>query len=99
MNRWEVDVSDRWRGQPRHRLPDEAALDDAVVGAGFNQSIGMVDPKAHAGMVALRAAARASGNYRLIGATVSSSRSGAGRPGPRGSRQRCGRRRHEVSAL
>jgi len=45
-------------------------MDDAVVGAGFNQSISMVDPTAHAEMVALRAAARAAGNYRLIGATV-----------------------------
>jgi tRNA(adenine34) deaminase len=44
--------------------------DDAVVGAGFNQSVSMVDPTAHAEMVALRAAARAAGNYRLSGATL-----------------------------
>ena len=45
-------------------------MDDAVVGAGFNQPISMVDPTAHAEMVALRAAARAAGNYRLTGATL-----------------------------
>ena len=45
-------------------------MDEVVVGAGFNQSISMVDPTAHAEMVALRAAARAAGNYRLTGATL-----------------------------
>jgi len=45
-------------------------MDDAVVATGFNQSISMVDPTAHAEMVALRAAARAVGNYRLTGATL-----------------------------
>jgi tRNA(adenine34) deaminase len=38
-----------------------------VVGAGFNQPIAAVDPTAHAEVVALRAAARALGNYRLTG--------------------------------
>src|SRR5262245_58619364 len=45
-------------------------LDGAVVGTGFNQPISSVDPTAHAEIVALRAAARALGNYRLTGATV-----------------------------
>jgi tRNA(adenine34) deaminase len=36
-----------------------------VVGAGFNQPIAAVDPTAHAEIVALRAAARTLGNYRL----------------------------------
>ena len=39
-----------------------------VVGTGFNQPISSVDPTAHAEVVALRAAARALGNYRLTGA-------------------------------
>jgi tRNA(adenine34) deaminase len=38
-----------------------------VVGAGFNQPIAAVDPTAHAEIVALRAAARTLGNYRLSG--------------------------------
>jgi tRNA(adenine34) deaminase len=38
-----------------------------VVGAGFNQPIAAVDPTAHAEVVAMRAAARTLGNYRLTG--------------------------------
>ena len=41
-----------------------------IVGAGFNQPIRAVDPTAHAEIVAMRAAARAVGNYRLVGATL-----------------------------
>ena len=46
------------------------ALDDAIVGRGFNQPIGSSDPTAHAEIVALRDAARRIGNYRLVGATL-----------------------------
>jgi tRNA(adenine34) deaminase len=42
----------------------------AIIGAGFNQPISSHDPTAHAEIVALRAAARAIGNYRLTGATM-----------------------------
>jgi tRNA(adenine34) deaminase len=45
-------------------------LDGRVVGYGHNQPIGTHDPTAHAEVVALRAAARAVGNYRLTGATL-----------------------------
>ncbi len=45
-------------------------LEDRAIGAGFNQPISTVDPTAHAEIVALRAAARAVGNYRLTGATL-----------------------------
>ncbi len=45
-------------------------LDGAVVGRGFNQPIRATDPTAHAEIVALREAARALGNYRLVGATL-----------------------------
>ena len=41
-----------------------------VAGCGFNQPIGSHDPTAHAEIVAMRAAARALGNYRLPGATI-----------------------------
>ena len=40
------------------------------VGAGYNQPISTQDPTAHAEIVALRAAARQMGNYRLSGATL-----------------------------
>lgn len=45
-------------------------LDGAIVGRGFNQPIGASDPTAHAEVVALRAAARFLGNYRLAGAVL-----------------------------
>jgi tRNA(adenine34) deaminase len=45
-------------------------LDDEIVGTGWNQPIGSHDPTAHAEVVALRAAARRLGNYRLTGATL-----------------------------
>jgi tRNA(adenine34) deaminase len=46
------------------------ALDGAIVGRGFNQPISSGDPTAHAEIVAIRAAARAVGNYRLTGALL-----------------------------
>ena len=42
----------------------------AIVAEGFNQPIHKADPTAHAEVLALRAAARALGNYRLTGATL-----------------------------
>jgi tRNA(adenine34) deaminase len=45
-------------------------VDEGIVGAGFNQPIGAEDPTAHAEIVALRAAAKRVGNYRLSGATL-----------------------------
>ncbi len=45
-------------------------LDGRVIGGGYNQPISAVDPTAHAEVVAIRAAARAVGNYRLTGATI-----------------------------
>ena len=44
--------------------------DGEVLGEGWNQVIGARDPSAHAEMVALRAAARAAGNYRVPGTTL-----------------------------
>ena len=41
-----------------------------IIGEGANQPIGSCDPTAHAEIVALRAAARRIGNYRLTGATL-----------------------------
>lgn len=44
--------------------------DDEVIGEGFNQPIGAVDPSAHAEIQALRQAAKNQNNYRLPGATM-----------------------------
>ncbi|NKB97458.1 MAG: tRNA adenosine(34) deaminase TadA [Pseudomonadales bacterium] len=41
-----------------------------VVGEGFNSSITNQDPTAHAEVIALRAAARAVSNYRLVDSTL-----------------------------
>ena len=41
-----------------------------IIGRGHNASIACHDPSAHAEIVALRAAARTRGNYRLNGATL-----------------------------
>ena len=40
------------------------------LGAGWNRPVGACDPSAHAEIVALRAASRAAGNYRLPGAEL-----------------------------
>jgi len=45
-------------------------LEGEIVGRGFNQPIGSRDPTAHAEIVAMRAAAHALGNYRLVGSTM-----------------------------
>ena len=44
--------------------------DDTIIGAGHNRPISSHDPTAHAEIVAMRAAAAATGNYRLTGATL-----------------------------
>jgi tRNA(adenine34) deaminase len=44
--------------------------DGRVIGEGFNQPIAAKDPTAHAEIVALRRAAIATGNYRLVGCTL-----------------------------
>jgi tRNA(adenine34) deaminase len=59
-------------GQARGEVPVGAVVvvDGAPVGRGYNQPIGACDPTAHAEIVALREAARATSNYRLSGATL-----------------------------
>ena len=45
-------------------------LNGEIIGRGFNQPISSGDPTAHAEIVAIRAAAKTIGNYRLTGATL-----------------------------
>ena len=45
-------------------------LGGRIIGRGRNQPIALSDPTAHAEVLALRAAGRALGNYRLTGATL-----------------------------
>jgi tRNA(Arg) A34 adenosine deaminase TadA len=45
-------------------------LNSQIIGSGHNQPITASDPTAHAEIVALRAAAKQIGNYRLTGATL-----------------------------
>ncbi len=45
-------------------------VDKQIVGSGHNQPIRLNDPTAHAEMLAIRAAARRIGNYRLTDATL-----------------------------
>lgn len=47
-----------------------AVLGEAVIGLGFNRKESDQDPTAHAEMIALRQAAAALGNWRLIGVTL-----------------------------
>jgi len=41
-----------------------------IIGYGYNQTITRTDPSAHAEILALRSAARETGNYRLCGSTL-----------------------------
>jgi tRNA(adenine34) deaminase len=45
-------------------------VDGAIVGQAHNAPVGLLDPTAHAEVLALREAARKTGNYRLTGATL-----------------------------
>ncbi len=45
-------------------------LDGEIIGEGWNQTIGLNDPSAHAEIVALRDAGRRIGNYRFPGAVL-----------------------------
>jgi tRNA(adenine34) deaminase len=59
-------------GQAEGEVPVGAVvvLDGRVIGEGWNRPIAARDPTAHAEIQALRAAARALDNYRLVGASL-----------------------------
>ncbi len=72
-NKWMQRALDLARkAQAQGEVPVGAliVMDDAILGEGWNQPVGTHDPTAHAEIVALRAAARQVGNYRLNGATL-----------------------------
>ena len=61
------------RARSRGEVPVGAvvvAADNTLMGAGHNAPISECDPTSHAEIVALRAACKAAGNYRLPGATL-----------------------------
>ncbi|HEY1992164.1 MAG TPA: deaminase, partial [Gammaproteobacteria bacterium] len=60
------------RAEAVGEVPVGAVLvkDGALVGSGWNQPIGAHDPTAHAEVMAMRAAAKQIGNYRLTGTTL-----------------------------
>ena len=60
------------RAQSEGEVPVGAVVikEGVAVGEGWNRPIAEHDPSAHAEMLALRAAARTVGNYRLLDATL-----------------------------
>ena len=60
------------RAQEEGEVPVGAVvvLDGKIVGEGWNRPIAAADPTAHAEIRAMRAAAQATRNYRLTGATL-----------------------------
>ena len=60
------------RAQEEGEVPVGAlvVLDEQVIGEGWNRPISASDPSAHAEIQAMRAAASARKNYRLIGSTL-----------------------------
>ena len=60
------------RAQDEGEVPVGAVvvLDQKIVGEGWNRPISASDPTAHAEIQAMRAAAAARRNYRLVGATL-----------------------------
>jgi len=67
-----VSLGEALRARDAGEVPIGAvvAIEGEIVGRGFNQPISSGDPTAHAEIVAIRAAAKAVGNYRLTGATL-----------------------------
>jgi tRNA(adenine34) deaminase len=58
------------RGSDEVPVGAVVVVDGEVVGTGHNATIADSDPSAHAEVVALRAAAQALGNHRLVNATL-----------------------------
>ena len=65
-------IAEARKAEEKGEVPVGAILvrDRRIVGAGHNRPIGMLDPTAHAEILALRQAASRLGNYRLPGTTL-----------------------------
>ena len=72
---------EQWMQYALHLAEQAASVDEVPVGAvlvhenkvigeGYNQPIALSDPTAHAEIIALRAAGKVIGNYRLPGSTL-----------------------------
>ena len=61
-----------YQGQAAGEVPVGAVLvkDDKLLSEAYNQPISLCDPTAHAEILALRAAAKTLGNYRLLNTTL-----------------------------
>jgi len=65
-----LELADRAAAQDEVPVGALVVRENEVLGEGWNQVICAHDPSAHAEIVALRAAAKRVGNYRLPGATL-----------------------------
>ena len=65
-------IAEARRAEALGEVPVGAVVvkDGVVIATGYNHPIGLHDPTAHAEIMALRAAARVLGNYRLPGCTL-----------------------------
>jgi len=73
QNRMQLALQEAEKAGQKGEIPIGALLIDAggkVLSAAHNQTITSTDPTAHAEILALRAAARAVGNYRLLNTTL-----------------------------
>ena len=65
-----LELADKAAAQGEVPVGALVVRDGAVIGEGWNQMIGSSDPTAHAEVVAMRAAAAKTDNYRLSGTTL-----------------------------
>ena len=65
-----LELADRAAGEGEVPVGAVVVRGGVELGAGWNRPVGSCDPSAHAEIEALRAAARAAGNYRLPGAEL-----------------------------
>jgi tRNA(adenine34) deaminase len=76
-----LEIDQRWmrhalslamRAEMQGEVPVGAVIvrADEILGEGWNQTISLSDPSAHAEILALRSAGRQAGNYRLPGCTL-----------------------------
>jgi len=65
-------IAEARKAEREGEVPVGAILvrDRRIIGVGHNRPIGLVDPTAHAEILALRQAASRTGNYRLPGTTL-----------------------------